>query len=120
MARPRKVIDKTQVEQLAAIGCTNEEMASILDCSADTLERRFAGVIKRGKQSAKMSLRRAQFTAAMGRPAVIRDGIVVAPAVAPNITMQIWLGKQLLEQKDKIESTTRTDRLDELINAMKG
>ena len=120
MARPRKVIDKAQLEQLAAIGCTSEEMASILDCSKDTLERRFAAVIKKGRDRAKMSLRRAQYTAALGRPAVIQNGVVVTPAAPPNITMQIWLGKQMLEQKDKIESTQKTDKLDELIAAMKG
>ena len=127
MARPRKQIDKKRLEALASRMCTNEEMAAELDCSADTLERRFAGTIKRGHERAKLSLRAKQFEVAMGRPPqpavylrehqdvegnqygdlVLRDGKPVLlldaqEAVKPNVTMLIFLGKQYLEQSDKV------------------
>lgn len=88
MARPKKDIDQKQVEQLAAINCSYAEMAAVLGCSEDTLERRFAGVIKAGRGKGNVSLKRRQWRAAM------EDG---------NITMMIWLGKQNLGQRDKQE-----------------
>lgn len=87
MARPQKKIDPKQVEQLAAINCSHAEMAAVLGCSADTLERRFAAVIKEGRGKGNVSLKRKQWQAAM-------DG---------NITMMIWLGKQNLGQRDRQE-----------------
>lgn len=87
MARPRKEIDGTQLERLAAIGCTVEEMASVLSCSKDTLERRFAALIEKGRSEMKMSLRRSQIQLSKKNPA-----------------MAIWLGKQYLAQREpKIE-----------------
>lgn len=85
MARPQKQINAAQVRKLAAIMCTTEEMADILGCSKDTLERRFAADIKKGRSQAKSSLRSAQFK----------------KALRGNAIMQIWLGKQHLGQTDK-------------------
>jgi AraC-like DNA-binding protein len=87
MARPKKIIDKTKVESLAAIFCTTEEIAEVLGCSKDTLERRFAASLKKGRQAAKASLRREQWAAA-------KKG---------SVPMLIWLGKQYLNQKDRHE-----------------
>jgi hypothetical protein len=84
MARPRKKIDGDQVEQLAALFCTQEEIGSVVGCSPDTLQRRFAARMKRGRERGKASLRRRQYARAM-------EG---------NPTMLIWLGKQHLDQTD--------------------
>jgi len=84
MGRPRKKIDQKQVEMLASIQCSYEEMGAVLDCSPDTLERRFAGVIKKARETGKSSLKRRQFTLAM----------------AGNATMLIWLGKIVLGQRE--------------------
>jgi hypothetical protein len=56
-----------------------------MDCSVDTIQRRFAANLAKGRQSLKMKLRRRQIRAAM-------DG---------NITMLIWLGKQYLGQREQ-------------------
>ena len=85
MGRPLKQIDEGLVQELARIACTNEEIAAICECSTDTLTRRFAEVIKTGREHAKASLRRKQWGKAM-------EG---------NVTMLIWLGKQLLGQADQ-------------------
>src|SRR5512137_367607 len=87
MARPQKKIDQKLVEALAKIMCTMEEIAAVAGCSVDTLERRYADIIKKGKEQGKMSLRREQFTSAL----------------KGNTTMLIWLGKQHLGQKDVSE-----------------
>lgn len=88
MARPRLEIDEDTVEKLASIMCTMEEMSHILGCSVDTLERRFADVINKGRNNGKMSLRRWQWEAC-------KKG---------NSALLIWMGKQHLGQKEKLES----------------
>lgn len=74
-------------ERLAAIGCTQEEMAHVLGLSVATIRRRFKAQIARGRASMAVSLRRKQWAAA-------KKG---------NVTMLIWLGKQYLGQKDRQE-----------------
>ena len=91
MARPQKQIDPKQVEELARIGCAEEDMAAVLGVSVDTLQRRkracaeFRGAIEKGRASLRNSLRRLQ----------------VKKALEGNVTMLIWLGKQLLGQSDR-------------------
>lgn len=85
--RPKLDIDPAQVEALARIACTTAEIASVIGCSSDTLERRFAAVIEKGRNDGKASVRRMQYKAAM----------------AGNPTMLIWLGKVMLGQKEAIE-----------------
>lgn len=90
MARPKKDIKAAEVEKLAGIGCTNEEIGTLVGCSVDTLTRRFADVLKKGRENMRMSLRRQQFK----------------KATEGNTTMLIWLGKQYLGQTDKVEQTS--------------
>ena len=85
--RPRVKLDTAQVEKLAEIQCSLEEMAAVLDCSVSTLQRNFDQAIKRGREQGKTSLRRRQYELAM----------------AGNTAMLIWLGKQYLGQADKQE-----------------
>ena len=91
MARPLKEIDPNLVEKLARIGCSLGEIATIVECSEDTLERRFADDMRKGRDTLKMRLRRKQ----------------VLVAMRGNVAMLIWLGKQLLGQVDKQEITER-------------
>jgi AraC-like DNA-binding protein len=85
MARPRLTIDPQHVLALARIHCTYDEIASVVGCSTDTLKRRFADLIEKGREEGKASLRRMQFKRAL-------EG---------NTTMLIWLGKQHLGQSDQ-------------------
>ena len=89
MARPKFKIDYDQAEKLAGLQCTQEEIASYLGCSVDTLQRddTFCGIYKKGMNKGRMSLRRKQWAA-------LDNG---------NTTMLIWLGKQYLGQKEKPE-----------------
>lgn len=103
--RPKIQIDYQQAEQLASIWCTEEEIASILGCSVRTLQRdeEFCRVYKKGLNQGKMSLRRTQVASAM-------DG---------NVTMQIWLGKQYLGQRDQVEiDDHRLSKIDTLIESI--
>lgn len=95
-------VDDAQVEALASICCTQEEIAIIVGCSVDTLQRRFAVEIENGRATAKASLRRQQFKQAMNG----------------HTGMLVWLGKQLLGQRDKSDVHTdgeTTLRISELI-----
>jgi len=84
VARLFKKIDENLLRDLASIHCTTEEMALILKCSKDTLERRFMHIMEEGRSKGKMSLRRAQFKSALeGQPMMLK-----------------WLGQNLLGQKD--------------------
>ncbi len=93
-----------QLDALAAMYCTHEEIAAVLGISSDTLTRHHAERIEKGRSQGKASLRRAQFQSAIGVKAEYDvKGRVVRREQAPNITAQIWLGKQILGQTDKVD-----------------
>lgn len=96
MGRPKIEFNVELFEELCKLQCTAIEIAATMKMSVDTLERRvkehyndtFAVVFDAKRESGKPSLRRAQW-----KKAIEKDDTV----------MQIWLGKNLLGQKDKIE-----------------
>jgi hypothetical protein len=82
-------IDLVELEKLCAIQCTDEEIASWFRVSKRTIESRrkrtqFAEVMNRGRAKGRISIRRAQ----------------MKMLEAGNATMAVWLGKQLLGQRD--------------------
>ena len=85
MARPKKDINEDQVLKLARIGCTYQEMADFFSCDKSTLRNRFSDLIKEGHSEVKQSIRRAQ----------------IEVALKGNASMLIWLGKQVLGQRDQ-------------------
>ncbi len=91
MARPKLVIDPDAVTKLAEVGCTVAEIAYVVGCSKDTLERRFAASIEKGRQSGNASLRKKQHELAM----------------TGDRTMLVWLGKVRLGQKETQVVETR-------------
>jgi hypothetical protein len=93
LPRPKLEIDPEQVENMAAIGCTVDEMATILGCSGRTLQKRFFTPIERGRSRLNRSLRRKQAEMALNG----------------NVTMLIWLGKQYLGQRERIDETRREE-----------
>ena len=95
--RPPIVLDAEQLntlDALAGIQCTYEEISAVMGISVDTLSRNYADRIEKGRERGKQSLRRAQFTTALGDASQKRP---------PNPTMLIWLGKNVLGQADKQE-----------------
>lgn len=104
MARPRKVIDQKQFENLCGLQCTLEEICSFFDVCTDTLEAwckrtykaNFSEVFAKKRGMGKISLRRNQWQLA-----------------AKNASMAIWLGKQYLGQRDVVELGLPTDNTQE-------
>ncbi len=100
--RPKVEIDWEVFENLCRIQCTLEEMVGILKCSSDTIERavkkqykkNFAEVFRNLKADGRASLRRVQWSSAL----------------MGNTAMQIWLGKQHLDQRDKFPDDTPDER----------
>jgi hypothetical protein len=88
-------IDLGVVERAASIGCSKEEVAAVLGIHRDTLHEHIARnpeiqeALDHGGSKGRATLRRLQWKGA-------EDG---------NATMLVWLGKQLLGQKDSIAHT---------------
>lgn len=100
--RPLKKLNEAgeeMVRKLAAVMCTEEEIASVLGVSVELLHNSannetFAECYKRGKEQGKASLRRSQFELAK-----------------KNASMAIWLGKQYLGQCD--DAADEKDKMDD-------
>lgn len=100
--RPKLIISERgigTIKQLASIQCTDEEIASVMGCSVDLLTNKnnkeaFYQAKADGARSGRASLRRMQWKTAEGG----------------NATMQIWLGKQYLNQKDKQDVVVDTEQ----------
>ena len=96
-------VDWEEVIELCQIQCTQEEISSVTNISVDTLDRAskrennctFAEFISQKRLGGHISLRRKQFSKA------VDDG---------SDTMLIWLGKNYLDQKDKIEASEADTR----------
>lgn len=99
MGRRNLVLDCGQIESLASIGCTQMEIAMVLGFNVTLFGRGRPDVrtaYDLGAAKMRMSLRRLQWEKA-------KDG---------NVTMMIWLGKQILGQKDRTEETIREEHIE--------
>jgi hypothetical protein len=101
-------LDGDQIKKMCSIGCTKAEIASIMGVSVDTIDKYikeffnmgFSEFYKTYADGFKMSLRRMQYKSAMGE----YDEEIGKYTLTPSVPMQIWLGKQYLDQKDKHEN----------------
>jgi hypothetical protein len=95
MARPLIQIDWEEFDKLCSFQCTLLEISEFFDCSEDTIERAvkrekhmgFADYYKKKSAGGKRSLRRTMYN-------IAQNG---------NVTMCIWLSKQMLGYTDKVE-----------------
>ena len=102
--RPKKYnIDKEQVSKLASFGCTNLEIASFFGCEETHIRKNYSEFLTKGKERGKIRLRQMQWKSAEGQETLYKEGKVIRQGILPNVTMQIWLGKQILGQTDKTE-----------------
>lgn len=114
--RARSKTDYEQVQKLAEIQCTDEEIADTLGCLPSAFKRRIRSdkqlreALRKGRALGKMYLRFLQWKAvSAGLPAML-----------------IWLGKQSLAQTDrpaderKAEESSRLDTLIAMLDAQAG
>ena len=96
---PTKPMDDNMFQQLIGmirIQCTRDEICGVLQMSDETLNTRlrergelnFLALYEKHQSEGNASLRRDQWKSAHGG----------------NVTMQIWLGKQNLGQKDQVHN----------------
>ncbi len=102
MGRPKKELDKEIIANLSQIGCTQEEISSVIGISARTLQRRFADLIKDNKNKGKASLRKKMFDKAIKKD---------------DTHMQIWLSKNYLNMKDRTQTESINEPLPLIIDA---
>ena len=85
MARPKKYnIDTQEVFKLASYGCSNVEIADFYGCDESLIRKKYSEYLIKGRTKGKIRLRQLQWKSA-------EQG---------NVTMQIFLGKNLLGQSD--------------------
>jgi hypothetical protein len=92
--RPATPIDLGETEKLCSMHCSDEEIAAWFGVSPRTIQNRrrqakFAKVMERGKARGCINVRRAQLR-------LLEAG---------NATMAVWLGKNLLGQRDNMQIT---------------
>jgi len=101
IGRPKKELDKDVIAKLSQIGCTQEEIGSVVGISARTLQRRFADLVAENKNIGKASLRKKLWEKALkGDPKLL-----------------IWLSKNELNMVDKIHTTQTVEPLPLIIDA---
>ncbi len=102
IGRPRKEFSWEQFEKLCGLQCTRSEIAGFFDIHEDTLSDKvkeltgetFTAIYKRLSHPGKISIRRKQF----------------ALADKEHAQMLIWLGKQYLNQSDKVDSSHTVEK----------
>ena len=88
MARPKKYkITDEEISKLASYGCTNTEIADFYGCDESLIRKSFSESLTKGRSQGKIRLRQLQWSS----------------AEKGNVTMQIFLGKNLLGQQDRFE-----------------
>ena len=101
IGRPKKELDKDVIAKLSQIGCTQEEIGSVVGISARQLQRRYADLVAENKNIGKASLRKKMWD----------------KALKGNDKLLIWLSKNELNMRDKIETQSIVEPLPLIIDA---
>lgn len=80
----RRVVVPEDIYKLAALGCSDKEIAVWFDIAEDTLRYNFAAIMAKGRQDMKTALRNAMFKNALNG----------------NAALQIFLAKNMLGMSD--------------------
>lgn len=98
--RPPTPIDTATLRRVASLGATIPELATALGVPSRTLQHRIEAdpeireALEEGRNAGRLTLRRMQWQQAQ----------------SGNPTMLIWLGKQMLNQRDRAELSGDPDR----------
>lgn len=90
----RVVLDAEQVERLAALGTPLIEIAKFFNCDHKTIDKNYREAFVKGRSQLNERLRQAQLWKAIEEH---------------NPALLIWLGKQYLGQRDKIDSSNNVN-----------
>lgn len=90
IGRDKKIVPPEEVQKLAALGCTNRDIANFFGVEESNISRHFAAEITKGREELKISLRRAMLNNACKNM---------------NAAVQIFLAKNILSMSDSPVNT---------------
>lgn len=96
MGRPKKEFTERDINQLKVLArchCPDSEIAAFMECGESTIKRDFGPLLKEMREAGKANLRAKQYELAM----------------KGDKTMLVWLGKQILGQRDRQELSTAAE-----------
>lgn len=85
IGRDKKIVPPDEVQKLAALGCSNRDIANFFGIAEDNIQRHFADFITKGREELKITLRRAMLNNAVKNN---------------NAAVQIFLAKNILGMSD--------------------
>lgn len=85
IGRDKKIVPPDEVQKLAALGCTNRDIANFFGIEESNISRHFAAEITKGREELKITLRRAMLDNACRNM---------------NAAVQIFLAKNILGMAD--------------------
>lgn len=85
IGRDKKIVPPDQVQELAALGCSNRDIANFFGIEETNVSRHFAAFITKGREELKITLRRAMLNNACKNN---------------NAAVQIFLAKNILGMSD--------------------
>lgn len=85
IGRDKKIVPPDEVQKLAALGCSNRDIANFFGVAEDNIARHFADEITKGREELKITLRRAMLNNACKNN---------------NAAVQIFLAKNILGMSD--------------------
>ena len=91
----KRVIPPDEVYKLACLYCSYQEIADWFELPRETLKYNYRDLIQKGYNATKQGLRRAQ----------------IDVALKGNVSMLIWLGKNMLNQSDNPIDSQETQPL---------
>jgi len=90
IGRDKKVVPPDEVQKLAALGCSNRDIANFFGIEESNVSRHFAAFLTKGREDLKIALRRAMLNNACQNN---------------NAAVQIFLAKNLLGMSDTPTNT---------------
>ena len=102
--RPRIDFDLNQLENLGAISATQPEVAAWFRVSLSIIEKRLADEETRYDHMGHRLTFREIYEMGMGRGKASLRRVQMDAALGGNTTMQIWLGKNILGQRDNLDT----------------
>jgi len=85
IGRDKKIVPPDEVQKLAALGCTNRDIANFFGIEESNVSRHFAAFVTKGREELKITLRRAMLDNACRNM---------------NAAVQIFLAKNILGMSD--------------------
>lgn len=85
IGRDKKIVPPDEVQKLAALGCSNRDIANFFGIEESNVSRHFAAFLTKGREELKITLRRAMLDNACRNM---------------NAAVQIFLAKNILGMQD--------------------